>query len=112
MLRNNIVWTQLTIPHDNFSSLKVSEKFLAQVMGLLVSSHYRNTPDDLQTLSDAPAHHLYVLLPPQDMTKGDTLPPVLTVVQVGFFSCLLLLRKECLMKYWMWESTEDDGIRA
>lgn len=66
-----------------FGYHKVSEKFLAQVMGLLVSSHYRNTPDDLQTLSDAPAHHLYVLLPPQDMAKGDTLPPVLTVVQVA-----------------------------
>lgn len=63
--------------------LQVSEKFLAQIMGLLVSSHYRNTPDDLQTLSDAPAHHLLVLLPPQDQTKGDTLPPVLVVMQVN-----------------------------
>ena len=51
-------------------------------MGLLVSSHYRNTPDDLQTLSDAPAHHLFVLLPPQDQMKEDALPPVLGVVQV------------------------------
>lgn len=67
-----------------FGYHKVSEKFLAQVMGLLVSSHYRNTPDDLQTLSDAPAHHLFVLLPPQDQTKGDTLPPVFVVMQVAF----------------------------
>ncbi|XP_042231993.1 RNA cytidine acetyltransferase-like [Homarus americanus] len=52
-------------------------------MGLLVSSHYRNTPDDLQILSDAPAHHLFVLLPPQDETKGDSLPPVISVVQVA-----------------------------
>ncbi|KAG7163322.1 RNA cytidine acetyltransferase-like 1, partial [Homarus americanus] len=66
-----------------FYVFQVSEKFLAQVMGLLVSSHYRNTPDDLQILSDAPAHHLFVLLPPQDETKGDSLPPVISVVQVA-----------------------------
>lgn len=66
-----------------FGYHKVSEKFLKAVMGLLVSSHYRNTPDDLQTLSDAPAHHLFVLLPPQDQTKGDALPSVLCVIQVA-----------------------------
>ncbi|XP_045614608.2 RNA cytidine acetyltransferase isoform X1 [Procambarus clarkii] len=66
-----------------FGYHKVSEKFLKQVMGLLVSSHYRNTPDDLQILSDAPAHHLYVLLPPQAETKGESLPLVLCVVQVA-----------------------------
>ncbi|MPC43843.1 RNA cytidine acetyltransferase [Portunus trituberculatus] len=52
-------------------------------MGLLVSSHYRNTPDDMQTLSDAPAHHLFVLLPSQDQMKEDMLPPVLGVLQVA-----------------------------
>ncbi|XP_071515756.1 RNA cytidine acetyltransferase isoform X2 [Panulirus ornatus] len=62
---------------------EVSEKFLAQLMSLLVSSHYRNTPDDMQTLSDAPAHHLFVLLPPQEETKGNCLPPVISVVQVA-----------------------------
>ncbi|XP_071515754.1 RNA cytidine acetyltransferase isoform X1 [Panulirus ornatus] len=66
-----------------FGYHKVSEKFLAQLMSLLVSSHYRNTPDDMQTLSDAPAHHLFVLLPPQEETKGNCLPPVISVVQVA-----------------------------
>ncbi|KAK4309512.1 hypothetical protein Pmani_018864 [Petrolisthes manimaculis] len=66
-----------------FGYHKVSEKFLGYVTGLLVSSHYRNTPDDLQTLSDAPAHNLFVLLPPQDSVKGDALPPVLCVIQVA-----------------------------
>lgn len=66
-----------------FGYHKASEKFLAQVMGLLVSSHYRNTPDDMQTLSDAPAHHLFVLLPPQVQMKEDMLPPVLGVLQVA-----------------------------
>ncbi|XP_068246031.1 RNA cytidine acetyltransferase [Palaemon carinicauda] len=66
-----------------FAYHKVSENFLAQVIGLLVSSHYRNTPDDLQMLSDAPAYHLFVLLPPQQDLKGDSLPLVLTVIQVA-----------------------------
>ncbi|XP_066958159.1 RNA cytidine acetyltransferase isoform X2 [Macrobrachium rosenbergii] len=66
-----------------FAYHKVSEKFLAQIMGLLVSSHYRNTPDDLQMLSDAPAYHLFVLLPPQQEMEGDSLPLVLTVIQVA-----------------------------
>ncbi|KAK7043280.1 N-acetyltransferase 10 [Halocaridina rubra] len=52
-------------------------------MGLLVSSHYRNTPDDLQMLSDAPAHHLFVLLPPQEGKKHDALPFVISVIQVA-----------------------------
>ncbi|XP_071515757.1 RNA cytidine acetyltransferase isoform X3 [Panulirus ornatus] len=69
-----------------FGYHKVSEKFLAQLMSLLVSSHYRNTPDDMQTLSDAPAHHLFVLLPPQEETKGNCLPPVISVVQKGYGS--------------------------
>ncbi|CAL4185238.1 unnamed protein product, partial [Meganyctiphanes norvegica] len=66
-----------------FGYHKVSEKFLEQVTGLLVASHYRNTPDDLQILSDAPAHHLFVLLPNQENIKGDELPTVLCVIQVA-----------------------------
>lgn len=31
-------------------------------MALCVASHYKNTPDDLQLMADAPAHHLFVLL--------------------------------------------------
>eukprot|EP00117_Sycon_ciliatum_P005781 scpid27031/ scgid9589/ N-acetyltransferase 10 len=58
---------------------KVSEAFLQQLMSLYVSSHYKNTPNDLQLLSDAPAHHLFVLLPPH--TPG-VLPEILAVVQV------------------------------
>ena len=37
--------------------------FAAQrMMSLYVSSHYKNTPNDLQLMSDAPAHQLFVLL--------------------------------------------------
>lgn len=86
-------------------------------MGLLVSSHYRNTPDDLQTLSDAPAHHLYVLLPPQDTTKGDTLPPVLTVVQVGFLFIFFLLHFVFFLPHfflvlWMWGKHRGRGCQG
>ena len=41
---------------------KASEAFLQRVMSLYVSSHYKNTPNDLQMMSDAPAHHLFCLL--------------------------------------------------
>jgi tRNA(Met) C34 N-acetyltransferase TmcA len=50
-------------------------------MALLVASHYKNTPNDLLLLADAPAHQLYVLLGPVDETQN-ALPDVLAVVQV------------------------------
>lgn len=42
----------------------------------------QNSPNDLQMLSDAPAHHLFCLLPPVPPTQN-SLPEVLAVVQVG-----------------------------
>jgi len=55
---------------------------LQRMMALYVASHYKNQPNDLQLLSDAPTHHLFVLLPPM---KGDeiTLPEPLVVLQVA-----------------------------
>lgn len=50
-------------------------------MSLYVSSHYKNTPNDLQMLSDAPAHHIFVLLGPISV-EMTTLPEILCVVQV------------------------------
>ena len=44
-----------------FSYHKVSEAFLQRMMALYVSSHYKNTPNDLQMMCDAPAHELFVL---------------------------------------------------
>lgn len=41
----------------------------------------QNSPNDLQMLSDAPAHHLFCLLPPVPPTQN-ALPEVLAVVQV------------------------------
>lgn len=65
-----------------FSAHKASEQFLKRMMALYVSSHYKNTPDDLQLMSDAPAHRLYVLLAPVD-EKSNALPEILCVLQVA-----------------------------
>ncbi|KAL7750286.1 N-acetyltransferase 10 [Sorochytrium milnesiophthora] len=64
-----------------FSYHPISEVFLQRMMALYVSSHYKNSPNDLQLMSDAPAHHLFVLLPPI-AADSNTLPEPLVVVQV------------------------------
>lgn len=65
-----------------FSFHPVSEKFLQQMIALYVASHYKNSPNDLQLMSDAPAHQLFVLIPPFDETSS-RLPEPLCVVQVA-----------------------------
>lgn len=65
-----------------FSYHPASEVFLQRMMALYVASHYKNTPNDLQLMSDAPAHHLFVLLPPLKEDES-TLPDPLVVVQVA-----------------------------
>lgn len=65
-----------------FSFHPVSEKFLQQMMALYVASHYKNSPNDLQLMSDAPAHELFVLVPPVD-DESNRLPEPLCVVQVA-----------------------------
>lgn len=64
-----------------FSYHKDSELFLQRMMALYVSSHYKNSPNDLQLMADAPAHHLFVLLGPVDESKNH-LPDILCVIQV------------------------------
>ncbi|XP_071957067.1 RNA cytidine acetyltransferase-like [Antedon mediterranea] len=64
-----------------FSYHKGSEVFLQRLMSIYVAAHYKNTPNDLQLLSDAPAHHIFCLLGPVDTTLN-TLPEVLCVLQV------------------------------
>ena len=67
-----------------FSYHPISEVFLQKLMALFVSSHYKNSPSDLQLLSDAPNHLLFVLLPPiKENAKEMTLPEPLVVVQVA-----------------------------
>jgi len=65
-----------------FSFHPVSERFLQQMMALYVASHYKNSPNDLQLMSDAPAHQLFVLIPPIP-ENADKLPEPLCVIQVA-----------------------------
>lgn len=66
-----------------FSYHSSSEKFLKKIMSIFVSSHYKNTPNDLLLLSDAPAHQVFVLLGP--ISEGSSsLPDILCAVQVCF----------------------------
>ena len=62
-----------------FSHHAISEVFLNRMVGLFVTSHYKNQPNDLQLMSDAPAHRLFVLVPP---TAPNSLPNPLVVIQV------------------------------
>ncbi|XP_060184187.1 RNA cytidine acetyltransferase 1-like [Lycium barbarum] len=64
-----------------FSYHKDSELFLQRMMALYVASHYKNSPNDLQLMADAPAHHLFVLLAPVDESEN-RLPDILCVIQV------------------------------
>mmetsp|Transcript_9751 Transcript_9751/g.29050 ORF Transcript_9751/g.29050 Transcript_9751/m.29050 type:complete len:1123 (-) Transcript_9751:182-3550(-) len=66
-----------------FSYHKLSEAFLQKLMGLYTSAHYKNTPNDLQMLSDAPAHAAFVLLSPSAEKDANSLPDILAVVQVA-----------------------------
>jgi len=56
---------------------------LNKIMSIFVSSHYKNSPNDLQMLSDAPAHQIYVLC--GSIADGSSeLPDILCAVQVCF----------------------------
>lgn len=67
-----------------FSYHRLSESFLQKLWGLYTSAHYKNTPNDLQMLSDAPAHNMFVLLGPSaESSSDDALPDILAVVQTS-----------------------------
>jgi N-acetyltransferase 10 len=76
-----------------FSYHSMAESLLQRIWTLYTSAHYKNSPNDLQMLSDAPAHRLFVLLGPQAMEKAAAagskkgsvvLPDILCVLQVSF----------------------------
>lgn len=54
-------------------------------MSLFVSSHYKNSPNDLQLMSDSPSHMVFVLLGPlRSNNEGKTeLPDVLCAIQLS-----------------------------
>eukprot|EP00792_Barthelona_sp_PAP020_P004976 TRINITY_DN2437_c0_g1_i1.p1 TRINITY_DN2437_c0_g1~~TRINITY_DN2437_c0_g1_i1.p1 ORF type:complete len:1010 (-),score=304.74 TRINITY_DN2437_c0_g1_i1:205-3210(-) len=66
-----------------FSGKSTTELFLKSIWSILVSSHYRNQPDDLQLVADSPTQRLFVLMAPiTDDTPNDVLPRILVVIQV------------------------------
>lgn len=93
-LSKNSKYSSRGCPHPNECSLfyvnrdtlfsydPVSEAFLQKMMALFVSSHYKNSPNDLQLLSDAPAHQLFALFGP-DVGKDASIPTPLCVVQLA-----------------------------
>ena len=65
-----------------FSHHKATERFLRNIVSLFVSSHYKNTPDDLMLMSDAPKHHVMALIPP--VTDQDAqVPEVYVAIQIA-----------------------------
>ena len=73
-----------------FSYKKTSEKFLHKIWSLFVSSHYKNSPNDLQLLADAPGHAIAILLGPlkkksnSEGKKSVNLPDILCAAQICF----------------------------
>ena len=65
-----------------FSHHKATEKFLRNVVSLFVSSHYKNSPDDLMLMSDAPKHHVLALIPPVS-EEDAAVPEVYVAIQVA-----------------------------
>ncbi|CAH7687422.1 GNAT acetyltransferase 2-domain-containing protein [Phakopsora pachyrhizi] len=65
-----------------FSYHPASEAFLRRMMSLYVASHYKNSPNDLQLMSDSPSQQLYVLLPPI-RDEDEQLPEPLAVIQLA-----------------------------
>jgi N-acetyltransferase 10 len=66
-----------------FSSHKVASCFLQKIFSLLVSVHYKNSPDDLQMLCDAPSHRILVFITPLALSLV-ILPDILGVVHISY----------------------------
>lgn len=50
-------------------------------MSLFISSHYKNSPNDLQLLSDAPSHAVFVLMSKiKEGEKKADIPDILCAV--------------------------------
>ncbi|XP_054719311.1 RNA cytidine acetyltransferase-like [Uloborus diversus] len=66
-----------------FSYHKTAEKFLKNLVALFVSSHYKNSPNDLLMMADAPAHHIFCLTPPVNRSSS-VVPEILCAIQICF----------------------------
>lgn len=66
-----------------FTFHSVASLFLQKIMGLFSSSHYKNSPDDLQMICDAPSHRIFALIPPLKITIG-LIPDILCIVHTAY----------------------------
>ena len=65
-----------------FGGSPLCETILNSLVGLSVASHYKNEPDDLILMSDAPNHRLFALLPPLD-NQEKAIKNIICYVQVA-----------------------------
>ena len=66
-----------------FSRHTIARRFLQKIVSIFSSSHYRNSPDDLQILADAPSHRILILTSPLTL-KVNFLPEILTVLHISY----------------------------
>ncbi|ADM12350.1 putative P-loop ATPase/acetyltransferase fusion [Encephalitozoon intestinalis ATCC 50506] len=66
-----------------FSGKPPAEKFLNDVFSLFISSHYKNSPNDLQVLADSPRHEIFALVTPAE-DDGKDIPKVICSLQISF----------------------------
>ncbi|CBH11220.1 hypothetical protein, conserved [Trypanosoma brucei gambiense DAL972] len=62
-----------------FSYHPLAEQLLQAIVAMLVAAHYKNQPNDLQLMSDAPGHHLFILCPSTVDAKSG-IPDVFCVI--------------------------------
>lgn len=66
-----------------FSYKKTSEAFLNSLMALFVSSHYKNSPNDIQLISDSSSHKIFILTKNIKKQTLSGLPEIYCVIQVA-----------------------------
>nr|UXY87049.1 N-acetyltransferase 10 [Cryptomonas sp.] len=66
-----------------FSEHKIAARFLQRIISLLSSVHYKNSPDDLQMICDAPSHRILILITILPISLG-ILPDILCVLHVSY----------------------------
>jgi len=64
-----------------FSGASKTEEVLKELFSLFIASHYRNSPNDMQILSDSPQHEIFALL-----TAGSS-PRIACAIQIAFEGC-------------------------
>jgi N-acetyltransferase 10 len=66
-----------------FTFHSIASLFLQKIMSLFSSSHYKNSPDDLQMICDAPSHRIFALIPPLKFTIG-LIPDILCIIHTAY----------------------------